>query len=468
MKRSDGVLVATAVAAFAWCVVRAATQAITIDEATTYILFVMHPQPLHWLGSSNNHVMNTALMRLSTLVFGLSEFTARIPALLGAAIYIVACVRFCRRMGGEWWLRWLALVCLVGSPFIMDYLVAARGYGLALGFLMMLLLSDVRTLRGCAWASAFGGLCLASNFSFALAAIAAGSVQIVRSLRASKAPRWKVLGAYLVPGLIVTWFISLPAILNFPRQELWYGAHSLRETFASIVESQTRHINPAWLWPTQAYLFPLLAIVSLAWLGLNWRRLPPLTLQFGSVFVLTIALHTVAFHAMGLLYPLDRTAIFLVPLGLGTIFAAAAIPGVWWMRRVQVGMLGLLALNNILCLRRDYFEEWPWNRDTDRIYATLACLHEREQVNHFASGWPYLGALTFYREMTSGSKLDAVADERGAPSGTEVFVIESDLNPAVVKERNLTPIWTSKVSPTQIAVPPEQVDRLKGSECVAQ
>src|SRR5262245_40237918 len=101
MKTADRVLIVSAMAAFAWVVVRAATQAITIDEATTYVLFVMHPQPLHWLGSTNNHVLNTALMRLSTLVFGLSEFTARIPALLGAAIYITACVRFCRRMGGE-------------------------------------------------------------------------------------------------------------------------------------------------------------------------------------------------------------------------------------------------------------------------------------------------------------------------------------------------------------------------------
>lgn len=455
MTRSDGVLAATAVAAFAWVLLRAATQAITIDEATTYILFVMHPQPLHWLGSTNNHVLNTALMRLSTLTFGLSELTARMPALLGAALYIVACVRFCRRIGGEWWLRWLALVCLIGSPFVMDYLVAARGYGLALGFLMMLMLCDVRTLRGCAWASLWGGLCLASNFSFALAAIAAGSVQAVRSVREIKVPWWRVLWAYSWPALLVTWFIPLYAILNFPRHELWYGGHSLRETFASVVESQ--------MFP----LLPWLLLISIAWLAWNWKRLPSLTLQFGATFFIALALHALAFHALGLLYPFDRTALFLLPLGLGGIFAAASLPGAPLLRYAQVAALALLAFSNLRNVRRDYFEEWPWNRDTDRIYATLACLHEREHVNHVASGWPYHAALMFYRDRAR-DKFEPVVDESGAPANTEVFVIETEMKPAVVQDRNLTPIWISKESPAQIVVPPEQLERLRGSECVAQ
>jgi hypothetical protein len=468
MTRSDGILVGTALAAFAWLVVRAATQAITIDEATSYMLFAMHTQPFHWLASTNNHVLNTALMRLSTIVFGLSEFTVRIPALLGAAIYITACVRFCRRMGGEWWLRWLALVCLVGGPFVMDYLVAARGYGLALGFLMTMMMCDFRTVRGSAWVSVCAGLCLASNFSFALAAIAVAVVMLVRSMYEPKEARWKLVVAYLVPGLVITWLISLPAILTFPKAELWYGKQSLRESLASVVESQMRFIHPEALESAQAYLFPLLALVSIAWIAWNWRRLPALALQFGAAFVLTMALHTIAFHAFGLLYPWDRTGLFLVPLGLGAIFAAAAIPGTAWLRYVQVGVLGLLALNNFLCLRLDYFEEWFWDRDTDRIYARLACLHDRENVNHVAAGWPYIGALNFYREMAPRGRFEAVVDEQGAPASTEVFVVGRDLNPDAVKAHNLTPIWDSKESSAQIAVPPEHVDRLRASGCVSE
>ncbi|MEI9813924.1 MAG: hypothetical protein WDO18_15340 [Acidobacteriota bacterium] len=45
MKSSDRILAAAALSAFAWVVLRAATQSITIDEATSYILFAMPRQP---------------------------------------------------------------------------------------------------------------------------------------------------------------------------------------------------------------------------------------------------------------------------------------------------------------------------------------------------------------------------------------------------------------------------------------
>ncbi|MEI9813925.1 MAG: hypothetical protein WDO18_15345 [Acidobacteriota bacterium] len=131
-------------------------------------------------------------------------------------------------------------------------------------------------------------------------------------------------------------------------------------------------------------------------------------------------------------------------------------------------MLSLVALNNVVCLRRAYFEEWPWDQDTDRVYAMLACMHEHDSVDRVASGWPYLSPLNFYREASQRRSFEFVIDEREATPQSEIFVIESDLSPAVVKQRNLTPIWSSKVSPTQIAVPPEQVERLRKSACVSE
>ena len=41
-------------------------QSITIDEADTYLVWVARSNPSHWEASSNNHVLNSLLMRLST------------------------------------------------------------------------------------------------------------------------------------------------------------------------------------------------------------------------------------------------------------------------------------------------------------------------------------------------------------------------------------------------------------------
>ena len=79
----------------AWAVFRAIVQAVTIDEAETYELFAGRSFAHCWDPSSNNHLLNSVLIRLSTSVLGLSELTLRLPALTGAAIYIAAAFALC-------------------------------------------------------------------------------------------------------------------------------------------------------------------------------------------------------------------------------------------------------------------------------------------------------------------------------------------------------------------------------------
>src|SRR5579859_2741046 len=71
-------------------IVRARVQAITVDEASTYLWWVSGPY-YPWSPSSNNHVLNSLLMWVSTHAFGVSSLTVRTPALLGATLYIFIC-----------------------------------------------------------------------------------------------------------------------------------------------------------------------------------------------------------------------------------------------------------------------------------------------------------------------------------------------------------------------------------------
>src|SRR5205085_5826483 len=121
---------------------------------------------------NNNHILNTLLMRFFTLAFGTSHLTVRAPALIGAGIYIVACYRLCRLFTESAALRWAILVCLVYNPFVFDYLVAARGYGLAMAFLMAALvawigweLSECADHRSIESACAISSLCVGPSFA---------------------------------------------------------------------------------------------------------------------------------------------------------------------------------------------------------------------------------------------------------------------------------------------------------------
>jgi hypothetical protein len=79
-------------------VTRAAIQSITHDEALTWLWFVSRGlRRVALTPQSNNHVLNSLLELASTRLIGPSPLGLRLPALIGATLYLVACERLCRR-----------------------------------------------------------------------------------------------------------------------------------------------------------------------------------------------------------------------------------------------------------------------------------------------------------------------------------------------------------------------------------
>lgn len=192
----DRFLYGLAASSFIFVLARAAIQSITIDEADTVLVWVLRTDPSHWQAGANNHVLNSVLIRLFVTVFGLHHLTTRGPTLLGALLYISACVLLCRWIIDGQRGRCTLFAALTLNPFVLDYLVAARGYGLAVGFLMWALLilasihfGDPKDTQGVsietkvAACSAFAGLSFISNFSFAVVSAAILGIVVVRSFR---------------------------------------------------------------------------------------------------------------------------------------------------------------------------------------------------------------------------------------------------------------------------------------------
>ncbi len=239
-------LLAAAIFAVVWSAIRAFVQSITIDEATTYVAFIRYGYPHQWTAASNNHLLNTMLMRLATRLFGLSEFTLRLPTLMGAALYVGSVYRLCRGLefaqvaaGGfgaaSRAAQWGLLLCLVYNPFVMDYMVAARGYGMALGFLMLAIATVAgwhlegrrgSPVWGAGIASAAVALSFASNFSFAFACAFVWLALLAWTLLYSSR-RVAVLAAFVVPATVLTVMGPLPMVLDWPEGQLWYGSQNL-------------------------------------------------------------------------------------------------------------------------------------------------------------------------------------------------------------------------------------------------
>src|SRR5947208_9044151 len=97
-------------------------------------------------------------------MLGLSKLALRLPALCGGIAFAFFAIRWSARAFPTIRTRVLAVALLTLNPFVLDFLVAARGYSLALAFLMWHL-EEIWRGRPVRAATA-AGLAVASNLTF--------------------------------------------------------------------------------------------------------------------------------------------------------------------------------------------------------------------------------------------------------------------------------------------------------------
>jgi hypothetical protein len=282
-----------------WIVARAAVQSITIDEADAYLSFVMPPTPTVWEPSSTNHLINSLLMRLFTGLFGLSALTVRMPSLLGAAIYIASAFQLVRLLTEEVLLQWPLFVCFVYNPFVMDYLVAGRGYSLGVACLLAAItlavratspvapppaVSPLRLYRTCCWCSLLLAVSFCSTFSFAVVDVVAIACIFLWFLRREGVHYPALLASCILPGLVLTAALAGSILADWRQISLAWGAQRLGETARSVIDSSYYEPNPyllsppfyrlivTWHW----LIFPLLGSACLLHLLFVLRARPQL------------------------------------------------------------------------------------------------------------------------------------------------------------------------------------------------
>lgn len=473
--RKDVLIAATALFAFCWAVARACFQSITIDEATTYLLFVGRSQPFHWYAAANNHVLNSALMRLFTTVFGLSHLTVRAPALIGAAIYITAAWYLCHLIANSLWLEWSLFVCLVYNPFVFDYMVAARGYGLASAFLVCAIAAAAHwrarnssPFRACALCSIFVALSFASNFSFALADLVTLAAVFIWIARRERKSYVRLVTACNVPGAAVTLALTLSTLLAWPKGQLTEGVTSLRLTISSVIESSLYQLNPEvanplllkildWIRPA---LFPALGVLAVWNVAELFRKrreswLAELSLLLAGIAIVTFSVHAVAFRIFHLLLPFNRTALFFVPLGTLAVGALAAVRP----SRSMTALMYVFAVYFLACLRLSYFHEWQWGADVRSTYPVVAWYNHNFCVDRVSSNWLYVSQLNFYRRLSGRETFPELKSDTPYPGDASLYVLNSAFDQAFIDSQHLEIVYRGETTPIVVAVRP---DRLTG------
>jgi len=451
--------------AFVWSVVRARVQSMTLDEADTYFWFVAKSEVFYPF--PNNHVLNTALMWITTHAFGLSSLTARMPALLGAGVYILACYFLCRSITDRFSLQFPLFICLIFNPFILDFMAAARGYSLANAFLLVAIAIPVwdrwELRTSCMLASLALGLSFAANFSFGFVDLAAFLAIVAWAMRRESS--WRIAGACALPGLFVALLISGYPLTHMKKGDLFYGAHSLGEMTRSLVDASLYQLNPRFggsLYKVMQFLkprmLPALGILCVLQIVVT-RRLGRLAAGLAGIVTLTVILHWLAFRYDNLALPLSRTGIFLLPLCTlfaGTIAAAPTDLVVSrWLGRGMTAVFMCLACYFALCLRLSYFKEYEYDRDVKDVYAVLARLNHSYGVTDVAATGVYASPLNFYRVASGKETFPEFKAVAGAfPAGRAIYIMHGPFEQPFIEREGLVIIYRGKAGEVVVGVPP--------------
>ena len=491
---------------FAVCVYRAFTQSITFDEAATWETYIRAPVgSIFHVYIANHHFLNTVLARLSTALFGVSEWSMRLPALAGAALYFMACYRLARTAFGDSFSMLLAVALATLNPLVLDFMVAARGYGLALALWMWAaaVLLDAFTRQTyprsqMLIAGAALALSVTANLVFVLpaAALAGLAVYLTRGPYASppgaaadapkKSPAAQSRSRHAgrkqkvappqarKPGLapwiwfalpilgIAFVFLNLAPFDKMTSANFYTGALTIRESLRSMASSSLEHSGPLrrqpWVrqWTDVAAfgIAPLVVVAGLI-IGILRRNLMLLLAASAAVFsgIALLLIHVLLDKP----YPSDRTGIYFLPLvtfllvGLAHFWRDHQGPGrAASIAAYIVGVVLVVHFATEFNTRK--FLMWEYDADT-RSMGDYVAAHrpQNQEVVRVGGSWQLQQSLRFYAAVRNWTWIELRTEEPVA--GLDYYaLVGPDRIPVELKLR-FHEVYVGPVSGSALAKP---------------
>lgn len=410
-------------------------------------------------------------MWMATSIFGLSEFTLRLPALAGSALFLWFLPQLIELVTPGRWMRRLLFLVLVLNPLTLDLLCAARGYSLALGFLVLSLIGLMRyanrhEIRDLSWMSAFLGLSNCANLSFAFVSLAILCVAVMTALRNGDAAR---LHRVIVPGVAILFCLMVLPLSRAERNNFYWGAKDLRESLDSTATPFLRH-DPFLPGPfgsakavarlERRFLPAALVILSVA--GLLWflrGAHPQVTPLIGILFV-TLFGYWFAHAHLGVPYPSERTGVALVFLFFLCFGSAMSVwrpawhapVGFWSLSLTSSLILVVLTVQFLHQLQQPgYFWAWHEERDNRRVAGILRDCGARR----ISTYWVFQPGLEWCRRagnIPGAEPLAKYPGENPPLRDHDAYVLLRP-DPTQLMANGLETVWQSEQTGVVVAVP---------------
>jgi 4-amino-4-deoxy-L-arabinose transferase-like glycosyltransferase len=402
------IAIALVMARTAVCAYRAATQSFVHDEAFSYNLFLSHSwRDLYRNYDATNHVLFSLLAKLSIKLFGVSTWGLRLPTVI-ASFFLMLGVWLLLESSKSRAVRWVAFAAIGLHPLILDFSVAARGYGLALALLTWTLYQlrmHEGSPRADVWAGVLLGLGCAANLTVGFPAVGllaalflagGGWERLRRTLRVA------------LPAAAVFCLVCGGALRSAGLNNFYVGFPSLHSSLVNLALRSIYAYQRTGLFGTDKaaefltlLLVPAIALFLAADSIREWRRgkaqKAVVSIAAGVAAAGMIAAH----YLVGLNYPTDRTGLAMMLLfGLAWALAAGDTPN-RWLRGASLLAGALLAIQFATQFEVSYFEVWFYDRSTKEIARRIAEDSRGKPPGSISIGatWIYQPALEYYRTV---------------------------------------------------------------------
>ena len=437
------------------CAWRAAHQSIIHDEAFSFLCFIDGPWSSLWSPyQAANHVLYSFLAKLSVALFGLSELSLRLPSVLAGFFFMWGVFRVLESCESRL-IRWIAYVTIGLHPLLMDFSIAARGYGLGIALLVWAVYASLhgRPIRS--------GFLLGFGIAANLTIVFPATGLIAAHLLLAKKDRIRdtaVMGG-VAAGLAT-------AICYFPfrtatRANFYAGEHSLPTSLFTLIITSIRASQRAgWFGTTKAALFIgtwVVPVVALFWIVI-WAR----EWQKGAVsgklkvplaLALTVSSLLAAHFLFKVNYPTDRTGLYLVPLAGITWAATADMLRNRSLRAINLVVACVLLVQFATQIQFRSFEVWSFNSAIKEIAQQLRQeTRERPaQSVSLSTNFIQQPPLEFYRIYYKIAALKPVERKLHADVTGHDFYVLTGPEKGATKAADLTVLFSDPVSDVVLA-----------------
>jgi hypothetical protein len=431
------------IVAFLYVAIRVFTVALTHDEGWTYFEYVQYSVYKIVSGFSpraNNHILNTLLTKFCCL-FSEHQFALRLPNLLAFALYLYAANKIAGILFKKPLLRTALVVCLITNYILLEFFGLCRGYGLGIGCMLYAIYQLLQYSY-----QPGNKKHLHYTLLFAIAATYANFAILNATVGIFLCAAWihyrheqKFIHAIKLPvlyGLVLLSLCAYPIWHLMQAHELYYGGNNfIDDTLSSMLIEYIGH-GP-FTTNKDISIILLIASLSIAALYTTIRTIKTKNITYAlpvTILLIAIILAHVQFYLLHSLLPVSRTALYLYPLMMLTLFCAIALLYEHY-RGVSMSLGCLLAAFNIcICapnLNFNHTREW-W---TDTYNREVLQYIDRDKAIHLVKLWgffPTSNSLNYYIGREYNDKIDkmpcCITDYKEALQGDYDYLYLRDVD----------------------------------------